>query len=73
MTIFCPHGFCYAGFILPKAESRDHLFSFMVKYLEKLPKYLVYDFGCAALDLLPQPPSRLVSSYGGSGGPDALG
>ena len=50
MTIFCPHGFCYAGFILPKAESRDHLFSFMVKYLEKPPKYLVYDFGCAALD-----------------------
>jgi hypothetical protein len=50
MTIFCPHGVCYAAFILPKAESRDHLFSFMVKYLEKPPKYLVYDFGCAALD-----------------------
>jgi len=50
MTIFCPHGVCYAAFILPKAESRDHLFSFMVKYLAKPPKYLVYDFGCAALD-----------------------
>ncbi|KAL4528904.1 hypothetical protein Ndes2437A_g03436 [Nannochloris sp. 'desiccata'] len=50
MTIFCPHGVCYAGFILPKAESRDHLFSFMVKYLERPPKYLVYDFGCAALE-----------------------
>ena len=50
MTVFCQHGICYAAFILARAESRDHLFTFMLKYLEKPPQVLVYDFGCAALD-----------------------
>ena len=50
MTVFCEHGICYSAFILARAESRDHLFTFMVKYLEKPPQVLVYDFGCAALD-----------------------
>ena len=50
MTLFCEHGICYAAFVLAGAEGRDHLFSFLVKYLEKPPEVLVYDFGCAALD-----------------------
>jgi flagellar biosynthesis GTPase FlhF len=50
MTIFCGHGVCYSSFIIQESESRDHLFSFMVKYLEKPPDFLIYDFGCAALD-----------------------
>jgi hypothetical protein len=50
MTVFCEHGVCYATFIMKKSESRDHLFSFMVKFLETPPKVLVYDFGCAVMD-----------------------
>ena len=50
MTVFCGHGICYAAFILAGAEGRDHLFSFMLKYLQEPPKFLIYDFGCAALD-----------------------
>ena len=50
MTVFCEHGVCYASFILANAESRDHLFSFMIKFLERPPEVLVYDFGCAVLD-----------------------
>jgi hypothetical protein len=50
MTVFCEHEVCYASFVMEGAESRDHLFSFMVKYLDKPPEVLVYDFGCAVLD-----------------------
>ena len=50
MTVFCEHEVCYASFVMEGSESRDHLFSFMVKYLERPPEVLVYDFGCAVLD-----------------------
>ena len=50
MTVFCEHEICYATFVMEGAESRDHLFSFIVKYLARPPQVLIYDFGCAALD-----------------------
>lgn len=49
MTVFCEHEVCYASFVIEGAESRDHLFSFMVKYLERPPELLVYDFGGAVM------------------------
>lgn len=47
MTVFCEHGVCYAAFIIPKAEGRDELFSFIIKYLRRPPEIVVYDFACA--------------------------
>jgi hypothetical protein len=50
MTVFCEHEVCYAAFVMENSESRNHLFSFMLKHLPELPKVIVYDFGCAALE-----------------------
>lgn len=50
ITIFCGHDVCYSAIVIQEFESRDHVFSYMTKYLEKAPKYLIYDVGCAALD-----------------------
>jgi hypothetical protein len=46
-TIFCKHGVCYAFFILPKAEGRDEVYSWIITHLAKAPKLIVYDFACA--------------------------
>lgn len=45
--MFCEHGVCYAPFIIPKAEGRDELFSFIIEFLRKAPEIVVYDFCCA--------------------------
>lgn len=47
-TLFCEHGICYSFFILPKAEGRNELYSWMVSYLERAPEVVVYDFACSA-------------------------
>lgn len=44
---FCKHGVCYSSYVLPGAEGRDEAFSFLLKYLKKPPKYVIYDFACA--------------------------
>jgi len=45
-TVICPHGICYALYIIPTAEGRDELFSFMIKYLPVAPLVVVYDHAC---------------------------
>lgn len=46
-TIFCKHAVCYAFCIMPSAEGRDELFTFITCYLKECPKVVIYDFGCA--------------------------
>lgn len=46
-TVFCEHGVCLAAMMMPNAEGRNELFSWMVKYLEKPPDVVVYDYACA--------------------------
>jgi hypothetical protein len=46
-TIFCRHGICLAFFILPKAEGRKEIYSYMVKHFARAPRVVVYDYACA--------------------------
>ena len=46
-TVFCRHGVCLAAMMMPNAEGRNELFSWMVKYLKVPPKVIVYDYACS--------------------------
>lgn len=46
-TVFCKHGVCYSFFILPKAEGRNEVYSWIITHLASAPKLIVYDFACA--------------------------
>lgn len=45
---FCPHGICYAFYMMKGAEGRDEVYSFLVQSIERAPKVVVYDYACAA-------------------------
>ncbi len=49
-TIFCCHGICIAFFILPNAEGRSDVYSYIVKHFAVAPKLIVYDFACKLED-----------------------
>eukprot|EP00198_Chlamydomonas_reinhardtii_P005464 XP_001694800.1 predicted protein [Chlamydomonas reinhardtii] len=46
-TVFCEHGVCYAFFVLPRAEGRNEMYSWMVSFLPRAPEVVVYDFACS--------------------------
>jgi hypothetical protein len=46
-TLFCQHGICLAFFILPSAEGRSEVYSYIIKHFKTPPKLIVYDFACA--------------------------
>jgi hypothetical protein len=46
-TIFCPHGICLGFFMLPQAEGRSEIYSFIMKHFVVAPKLIIYDFACA--------------------------
>jgi hypothetical protein len=45
--VLCPHGVCYACWIMPQAEGRNEMYSFMVSYLKRAPDVVIYDFACS--------------------------
>jgi hypothetical protein len=44
---FCPHSICYGFHVMKGAESRDEVYSYLVRHFERAPRVVVYDFACA--------------------------
>jgi len=46
MALWCPHLVCLGFHQIPRAEGRNDVFSALLKYWEKAPEVVVYDFAC---------------------------
>lgn len=46
-TVMCEHAVCYSFFVMPGAEGRNELYSWIMKHMVKAPELVVYDFACS--------------------------
>ena len=48
MAFWCRHMICLGWHVIKKAEGRDDVFSALFTFFKQCPRYIIYDFACAA-------------------------